>query len=307
MLAQVFDEHYQVLGQAKQKTHGARGRTAGLKRMVEVLTAALQDADVDPSRLVGIGVGCPGPIDPSLGKIIEAPNLGWMNVPVQSHLHKAFGVPVTICNDVDAGVYAEYRVGAARGARSAVGIFPGTGIGGGAVFNGHLLQGTRLSCMEIGHIPLYPETSGHGENGSTLEEECSRLRIAADAARAAYRGQAPHLLSECGTDISKITSGALARAIAAGDTEIERIVRRAASLLGCGVATVVHLLAPDVIVLGGGLVEAMPKLYLETVRESAKRRVLAPYRKALRIVTAALSEGAVAMGAAAWARDAAEK
>jgi glucokinase len=156
--------------------------------------------------------------------------------------------------------------------------------------------------MELGHIPLFPETSGTGEDGSTLEMECSRLKIAVEAARAAYRGQAPNLFEACGTDVSKITSGAIAKAIAAGDTEIETIVRRAATLLGCGVATIVHLLAPDVIVLGGGLVEAMPKLYLETVRKSALARILAPYRKSLKIVTATLTEGSGSMGAAAWAR-----
>ena len=302
MLANVFDDQYRVLGRAKQKTQGAKGARAGLKRMVETVAAALADAGVDPSSLAGIGVGCPGPIDPSRGVIVEAPNLGWRNVPVEAHLGTAFGVRTVICNDVDAGVYAEYQAGAAKGARCAVGIFPGTGIGAGAVIEGRLLQGSSLSCMELGHIPLFPETSGMGEDGTTLETECSRLKIAIEAARAAYRGQAPHLFEACGTDISKITSGALAKAIAAGDTEIENIVRRAATLLGCGVATVVHLLAPDVIVLGGGLVEAMPKLYLEAVRKSTLARILAPYRKSLRIVTATLTEGSGSMGAAAWAR-----
>lgn len=302
MLANVFDDRYRVLGRAKQKTQGAKGARAGLKRMVDTVSDALADAGVDRSRLAGIGVGCPGPIDPARGVIVEAPNLGWRNVPVEAHLGKAFGVRAVICNDVDAGVYAEYQAGAAKGARCAVGIFPGTGIGAGAVLEGRLLQGSTLSCMELGHIPLFPETSGTGEDGTTLETECSRLKIAVEAARAAYRGQAPNLFEACGTDVSKITSGAIAKSIAAGDTEIENIVRRAATLLGCGVATVVHLLAPDVIVLGGGLVEAMPKLYLETVRKSALARILAPYRKSLKIVTATLAEGSGSMGAAAWAR-----
>jgi len=302
MLANVFDDKYRVLGRAKQKTQGARGARAGLKRMIETISEALADAKVDPSRLAGIGVGCPGPIDPARGIIVEAPNLGWRNVPVEAHLAKAFGVRTVICNDVDAGVYAEYQAGAAKGARCAVGIFPGTGIGAGAVIEGRLLQGSSLSCMELGHIPLFPETSGQGEDGTTLETECSRLKIAVEAARAAYRGQAPHLFQTCGTDVSKITSGAIAAAIAAGDIEIENIVRRAATVLGCGVATVVLLLAPDVIVLGGGLVEAMPKLYLETVRKSILGRVLSPYRKSFRLVTATLAEGSGVMGAAAWAR-----
>ncbi|HQZ27263.1 MAG: ROK family protein [Verrucomicrobiales bacterium] len=302
MLAKVFNDDYQTLGRAKQKTLGAKGAKHGLTRMVSLIEEALDDAGADPTQLAGIGVGCPGPINPEKGEIVEAPNLGWTRVPVEAFLSKTFSCRTVICNDVDAGVYAEYTEGAARGARCAVGIFPGTGIGAGAVINGRLLQGAKLSCMELGHIPLYPETSGSGEDGSTLETECSRLKIAIEASRAAYRGQAPNLLKACGTDISKITSGALAKAIEAGDKEIEEIVRRAATLLGCGVATVVHLLAPDLIVLGGGLVEAMPELYLEAVKKSAVSRVLGPYKKSFKIVTAELEEDAGVMGAAAWAR-----
>jgi glucokinase len=302
MLAKVFNDDYQTLGRAKQKTLGAKGAKTGLNRMVSLIEEALADAGATPEQVAGIGVGCPGPINPGKGEIVEAPNLGWKKVPVEAFLGNAFESRTVICNDVDAGVYAEYTEGAARGARCAVGIFPGTGIGAGAVIDGRLLQGANLSCMELGHIPLFPETSGAGEDGTTLEKECSRLKIAIEASRAAYRGQAPNLLKACGTDISKITSGALAKAIEAGDKEIEEIVRRAATLLGCGVATVVHLLAPDIIVLGGGLVEAMPELYLETVRKSAMNRVLGPYKKSFKIVTAELEEDAGVMGAAAWAR-----
>ncbi len=302
MLAKVFDENFQTLGKAKQKTEGHRGMKSGLERMVSVVEEALHDAGIGADQISGIGVGCPGPINPRTGEIVEAPNLGWKNVPVEKHLSEAFGCPVVICNDVDAGVYAEYQSGAAKGASCAVGIFPGTGIGAGAVIDGRLLQGANLSCMELGHIPLFPETSGKGQHGSTLETECSRLKIATEAARAAYRGLAPNLLKTCGTDIAKITSGKLAASIEAGDTAVEEIVKRAAVLLGCGVATVVHLLSPDRIVLGGGLVEAMPELFLKTVKESARRRVLGPYKKSFKVVAAELEDDAGVMGAAAWAR-----
>ncbi|MDF1815909.1 MAG: ROK family protein [Verrucomicrobiales bacterium] len=302
MLALVFDENYKVLGRAKQKTLGHQGQSAGLIRMNDVANEALEDAGVHKSRLAGIGVGCPGPINPKKGEIVEAPNLGWSNVPVEESLSSAFGCPAVICNDVDAGVFAEYKFGAGRKSDCFIGIFPGTGIGAGAVMNGQLLQGANLSCMELGHIPLFPETSGNGDATTTLEMESSRLKIASEAVRAAYRGQAPKLLELCGTDLSKVTSGKLAKSIKAGDTAIEEIVKRAAVLLGNGVATVVHILAPDKIVLGGGLVEAMPKLFLETVKKSARRRVLGPYKNSFEVVAAQLEDDAGVKGAAAWAR-----
>lgn len=302
MLATIYDDTWTAIGKAKQKTLGHQGQKAGLGRMSQVIEEAIADAGVDRNQIAGIGVGCPGPINPKKGEIVEAPNLGWSDVPVVQRLSDDFKCSTVICNDVDAGVYAEYQFGAGAGSDCLVGIFPGTGIGAGAVVDGQLLQGANLSCMELGHIPLFPETSGKGECTTTLEMECSRLKIASEAARAAYRGLAPNLLESCGTDLSNITSGKIARSIKAGDKEIESIVKRAAVLLGNGVATVVHLLAPDRIVLGGGLVEAMPKLFLENIRKSAKRRVLETYRESFEIVTAALEDDAGVKGAAAWAR-----
>lgn len=305
MLAKVFDDRFEELGRAKKKTEGHRGMKAGLERMGNTIEEALEDAGIEKDQVRGIGVGCPGPVDAEKGIIVEAPNLGWSKVPVVKSLEKAIGAPTVICNDVDSGVFAEYEFGAGRGAKCLVGIFPGTGIGGGAVLNGRLLQGANLSCMEIGHIPLAPEVSGHG--GETLEIAASRLAIAGQAAQAAYRGQAPKLLETCGTDISKITSGKLAESIAAGDKAIEKIVQEAATLLGAGVATIVHLLAPDVVVLGGGLVEAMPEIFIDGTAKSANARLLPTYRKTFQIVAAELEDDAGVQGAAAWARRALEK
>ena len=302
MLAVVYDDQFRVVSKAKQKSLGHKGQEDGLERMIQVVEEALGKSKIDRKNIAGIGVGCPGPIDAKTGEVVEAPNLGWANVPVESHLGKAFGCPVVASNDVDAGVFAEYEFGAGRGSDSLVGIFPGTGIGAGAVVNGKLLQGASISCMELGHIPLFPETSGSGKGTKTLEEVCSRLFIASEAAKAAYRGQAPKLLELCGTDLSRITSGKLAKSIKAGDKAIEEIVRRSAVLLGCGVAVAVQLLGPDTVVLGGGLVEAMPDLYLKTVKESARNRVIVPFKKRFRIVAAELEDDAGVKGAAAWAR-----
>ena len=118
-----------------------------------------------------------------------------------------------------------------------------------------------------------------------------------------FRGQAPRLAELAGSDLANIRSGALAEAIKQGDKVIEQIVRDAAGHLGTAIGGLVHLLAPDVIVLGGGLVEAMPELYVETVSALAKKWVLPPYAKTYEIVAAKLGDDAVALGAAAWAEE----
>lgn len=299
MLAKVFDSDFKEVASAKRKTEGHRGQKTGLARIAKTIEEVLVAANLTPADLAGIGVGCPGPVNPEKGVILEAPNLGWKNVPIARELESLFKCPAVACNDVDAGVYGEYSFGAAKGARCAIGVFPGTGIGGGAVIHGRLLEGARISCMEIGHMALQPNP---GSGGETLETLASRLAIAASAAKAAYRGQAPWLQEKCGPSLDKITSGKLAESIAAGDKAVEQIVRQAADLLGCGIANLVHVLAPDIIVLGGGLVDAMPKLYLQEVTRSAEKRVLSAFVGTFQIVQARLGDTAGAQGAAAWAR-----
>jgi glucokinase len=219
-------------------------------------------------------------------------------------LGKALGAPVVVANDVDAGVYGEYRFGAAKDARCVVGIFPGTGVGGGMVLDGRIYTGTTRTCVEVGHIQVKPGGAlcGCGHHGC-LETVASRLAVAAAAAQAAQRGQAPNLMKAAGTDLAEIRSGVLAEAIQAGDAVVERIVRESAEHIGTAVASVVHLLAPDVVVLGGGLVGAMPKLYVDTVTQAAQSRVLPAYAGTFRVVAAALDDDATALGAAAWARE----
>ncbi len=134
-----------------------------------------------------------------------------------------------------------------------------------------------------------------------MELEASRLSIAAECSKLAYRGEAPELLRVAGTDIANIRSKSLVQSIRGGDKAVERIVRQAAQQIGYGVANIVHLLGPDVIILGGGLVEALPELYLDEVKRTARKNVLECYGDTFEIKVAELADDAGAMGAAAWA------
>jgi len=304
MMATVFDRDFNIVAYRRKKTKDSQGAKGLLDRIGETIEEALQAAHLSPRRLGAIGFGCPGWLDLDRGVILLAPNLGLRNVSLKKELIREFRCPVVLANDVDAGTYGEYRFGAGRGARSLLGVFPGTGIGGGLVYEGKLYRGSTGSCMEIGHIHMQPKghLCGCGRRGC-LETVASRLAIASQAAEAAYRGEAPHLLELAGTDIAAIRSGALASSIKAGDRVIEQIVRHAAKDLGIAIGSVINLLAPDTIVLGGGLVEAMPSLYVQEVRASIKKQAMRPYTKSLKVVVAKLGDDAVAMGAAALAAD----
>jgi len=304
MMVIAFDDELKPIGRRRRKTKGSEGAENGMDRVVSTIVRTLEEANVDPSRLAGIGIGCPGPIDMVNGKFLEAPNLGWTDVDVATQLTKRFGCPTAVLNDVDAGVYGEYCFGAAVGARCVVGIFPGTGIGGGCVYDGQILQGNGISCMEIGHTRISSSSriSGFGMSG-TLEAEASRLTIAAEAVKAAFRGEAPYLMNNGGTDLSDIRSGTLAASIEHGDKAIKKLVETASETIGFAVTNIVHLLAPDRIVLGGGLVEAMPDLIVGTVKKTAKANVMAAYRDRFDVVAAKLGDDAGAIGAAAWAKN----
>jgi glucokinase len=158
--------------------------------------------------------------------------------------------------------------------------------------------------MEIGHIEVVQggPLCGCGASGC-LEAVASRMAISAAAAQAAYRGQAPHLFAAAGTDLSDIRSGVLAAAVAEGDEVVERIVREAARQIGVAVAGVVNLLAPDKVVLGGGLVEAMPELFVEEVSKAARRRAMRSFADTFEVVAAELGDDASVMGAASWANE----
>ncbi len=303
MMADVYDSQFKRLACNRKKTKGHEGSAAGLKRIIATIEAALMEANVTKRQLARIGIGCPGPLDLKQGIVLEAPNLNWQNVPVKKILQDHFDCPTVVSNDVDAGTYGEYEFGAGKKAHCVIGIFPGTGIGGGCVYEGNLLQGSNCTCMEIGHIPLLSDgpLDGAGNAGS-LESVASRLAVSAAAAQAAYRGQAPWLMEKCGTKIDDIRSGDLADAIQNGDKFIAQIVEKSAQHVGLAVVTAVHLLAPDIVVLGGGLVEALPDLYLETVRKTFRKRVLSTFRDVTQIVPAKLGDQATALGAAAWAK-----
>ncbi len=304
MMAVVFNDKLEVLGKKRRKTRDKEKDGVQPERLTETIRMALEDAKVDASAVQGIGAGCPGPLDLKKGVILEAPNLGWKNVPLQDYLSKEFNCTAEICNDVDAGVYGEYMAGAGRGARCVLGVFPGTGVGGGMVYEGKIFRGRKSSCMEIGFLQMATEgpTAGVGPVG-TLEALASRLAIAAEAAKAVYRGKAPHLAQIAGTDLANIKSGALAKSIEAGDTVIEDIVRRAAEQIGRAIGSLVNVLSPDIVVIGGGLAEAMPKLYLQEAQNGAKRNVIPSLKDSFTIRIAELGDYSTSIGAAALVRD----
>ncbi len=304
LLTVVFNQRFRAMARVRKKNKPGLGAKAGVVRIGDSIDAALAVAGVEPRQVRGIGLGAAGFLNLDRGMILHAPNLGWRRVAIRDQLHARFRMPVTLINDVDAGTYAEYRIGVARGARCVVGVFLGTGIGGACVYEGRLIRGKTASAMEIGHICVQPNGNrcGCGRFGC-LETVASRLAIAAQLATAAQRQDTPALPGLIGLNIAAIRSGLIAAALRAGDTAANAIVRHAARQVGIALAAPLHLLAPDMILLGGGLVEEMPELFVREVSAGLKENCVASYARNLRIVAAALGDDAVAAGAAVFAAD----
>ncbi|OQB39657.1 MAG: Glucokinase [Candidatus Hydrogenedentes bacterium ADurb.Bin179] len=296
MMAVVYDRNFNKLGVSRKRSRDKKGGDSEA-RVFTVVNEALQEAG-NPV-ISGIGVGSPGPLDPHTGVIIDTPNLGWKDYPLADVLARTYKVPVTVDNDVNVGTYGEWCSTDLVHCRHVVGIFPGTGIGGGIILNGKILHGFSGAAGEIGHMTVAPDGPycGCGKRGC-LEAVASRIAIAKEVAALAAREDAPFILERCGTDLSEIRSGVLARAIELGEKKVESVVRQAAYFIGMATGNLVNILSPEAVVLGGGLVEAMESLFLEEVNRGVKDHAMPFLRKNVQIRAARLGDDAVVMGAA---------
>lgn len=298
MMACVVDHRFKVIGRCRKKSRSEKNLDEKPEdRIIGIVKAAIEEAGT--KKIKGIGVGSPGPLNPKNGVIIDTPNLGWKRFPLADVLAKAFGVPVTVDNDVNVGVYGEWCFGKVKDCRHVVGIFPGTGIGGAAIVDGKLLHGHSGSAAEVGHTTLELDGPycGCGKRGC-LEALASRIAISTQIAALAARGDAPYILKNCGTDVSKIRSGVIARAIEEGEEMVEGVVRKAAYYVGVAAANMVNLFSPEAVVLGGGLVESMPKIYLEEVNRALAEHAMPFLMKGVKVVPAKLGDDAAVLGAA---------
>ncbi|MBL7223873.1 MAG: ROK family protein, partial [Candidatus Brocadiae bacterium] len=275
---------------------------ATVEAIMQAMEGALADQGLTSKALKGIGLTIPGVVDPAAGHIVVTPNMNLTGITIGPLVTQRFGVPVVIGNDVNMGTLGEKWLGAARRARSAVGIMVGTGIGGGVIVDGKLVTGCREAAGEIGHmvVQIGGPQCGCGNYGC-LEALASRTAIERDIRQAIADGKqtlVEDLLKE--TD-GLVKSSVLRKALKAGDKVVTQIMQRASEVLGYGCLTVRHLLDPDVIVLGGGVIEACGRFVLPIVRGIVASDALAGARPGSYIAESERGDDAVVYGAVALA------
>ena len=281
------DESGAVQARRTVATDVEAGFNAGLARLSRAIDETMAEAGVDPAALAGIGLGCPGPFDEASGRIENFYTLpGWEGNDIVNPLIARFGTPVRLVNDADAALLGEALAGAARGARLAVMLTVGTGIGGAALIDGAILRGAAGEHPEIGHLIVDP-----------AGPDCycgSRGCIEAFAAGPA--------LARAGAEFGYADAEAVFAAAESGAEPAKAIIARSADALETGVWSLIHAFLPELLLIGGGMGERHFTLYREAAERAIARAVLAP-EGAIRVVKAALGNDAGMVGAAALMLD----
>lgn len=295
----VAEDGSRLLGTRSEPTGAAHGPDAVIDRIVAMATRAIADTTAtDPSaEVIGVGIGSPGPLNRTTGVVILTPNLGWVNMPLRDRIAGALGLPATLDNDANCAMLGEWWRGAAQGARHAVTLTLGTGIGGGIVVDGKMVYGVSDVAGEIGHTTI--EINGRRcvcGNDGCLEAYASGPAIARRTAEAVAAGAESKIPEMVDGDVSRITAQTVYEAAAAGDALALEVVRDTAKYLGTGLANLINVLNPEVVVICGGVTQAGERLFIP-LRTEVARRAFRPAVQACRIVPGRLEGTAGVYGA----------
>jgi glucokinase len=293
----IVDANGEVKGESRRQTPTSGGPPEIAEQMAEALTEAAEQAGVETSALAGVGVGSPGDADEKTGVVSSARNLpGWEgSFPLAETLQKALGTEVKVGNDVQVATEAEFHLGAGREFKSLIGVFWGTGVGGGLVLDGRPWLG-RGAAGEIGHVVV--QRGGAkctcGRRGC-MEAYAGRMAMEAEARRQHEEGAKTDLFKLMEKhDKPRLTSGIWERALDHGDKLATELLDRAIGALGTGIASSVNLIDPEAIVIGGGLGIRFGDRFMEPLTQEMGKHLFVDERPpAVRVATLGDLGGAI--------------
>jgi len=291
----VADDYRQTLAQ--------EGPDAVIGRILDAARQVLDRAGVGRERVRAVGIGSPGPLDVRTGEVISPPNLpGWDRVPLRQRVADGLGLDVFLENDANVAALAEHRFGAGQGTDHMLYVVVGTGVGGGLILGGQLYHGVGGMAGEIGHTVLLPDgpLCGCGNRGC-LEALASGTAVAREARLRVESGKETLMTELAEGDPTRITARLVAQAAEQGDAEARDVLAWTMGYLGLGLANMVNLFNPEVIVIGGGLAN-MGDLLFGPVRRAIDRHAFPVSAGMVRVVPAALGNDAGVLGAAALAQ-----
>ncbi len=296
ILALVVSESGEVIGRKKRTTEN--DGPPMVEQISRAIDAALKAASLTTEQISGIGVAMPGAVDSTTGYLGSVPNLKVDDRRLVDRLRERYPVPVEVGNDVNLGTLAECWLGAGRNAQTVVGMFVGTGIGGGVVIDGRLRTGSEDLAGEIGHMVLMADGPHCGcGNRGCFEALASRTAIEAAIREGIAAGRESVIAR--GAEGERMKSRALSDALAAGDELVTEVMTRTSHYLALGALTIRHLLDPDMVIMGGGVIEACGEFMLPLIEAEVRASCMRGSRDTLKITESELGDYAVALGAAA--------
>lgn len=290
-----------LYGLQKVRTPVADGAEAVVAQIARMIERSLQETRSEGGEIevLGVGIGSPGPLDPETGIVLLTPNLGWRNFPLRDRVAGAVGLRATLDNDANCAILGEWWRGAAQGARHVVGLTIGTGIGGGIVLDGRLYHGATHIAGEIGHMTI--DSTGRRckcGNYGCLEAYASGTAIAARAAEGLEAGASSILPALAAERPDGISAELVYEAARNGDSYARDVILETARFLGAGVASLINIFNPEVVVICGGVTAAGDGLF-GPLRAEVTRRAFRPAVQACRIVPGTLTGTAGVYGAVA--------
>lgn len=303
--ALAVDGRNKILAMGKKKTELGHKPKVLIKEIAKLVEDTAKEAGVKIKGVVAVSIGAPGAIDVRRGVVTEAPNLHWKNVPLASELRLLLGTPVMVDNDVNVGVMGEHALGAGERVDNLVGIFVGTGIGGGIILGGKLFEGANGWAGEVGHTVIMVDgpMCGCGRRGCA-EALASRTAIERDirgAIEAGAKSAVIEIMEERGKD--RITSSVLQAALAKNDPVVKQVMKRAELYLGILVGNIVNTLDPQRVIIGGGIASRLGENFVGPIRAAAYEQFLhAGSAKLTKVMAGSLGDDAGALGAVVLAR-----
>jgi glucokinase len=299
----VADDAGRIIAQRRITMPGDRAPAAVLFMIEFALNALMQQSGIALRDVEAIGIGCGGPLDRERGTILTAPNLpGWENLPLVDHFRKAFESPVYLDNDVTLAALGEAKEGAGAGVDHFAYFNIGTGIGGGIIIDGKVYRGCG-NAGEFGHQVIVPDgpPCPCGKHGC-LESLASGTSIAR-IARERVTLCPDSLILRLAGDGESVTAERVARAARQKDPLAVNIMSETGGYLGLGVANVVSILNPRMVILGGGVIAGAGDLLLDGIRKTVRERAMTQLADDVEIIPAALGDQAGIIGAIHLALD----
>ena len=297
VLGVVFNSKKEIVYRLKKKTKAGGDSSDNVEEVIiNVVRELINASGIKKNEIHAIAAGVPGVINQETGVVLFSPNLPWRNYNIRKPIEEEFGCPFYIGNDVNVGVLGEYKYGAAKGYKNVVGLFVGTGMGGGLILNGELFTGNKFKAAEYGHMILDPEgpLCNCGQRGC-LEAFSSKQGMSSYIRQQVSRGRKSSM-AEAVTD-GVFKSKALKNALAEGDAVACEAVNRACHYLAVASGNLVNTFSPDVVVYGGGVIEAVGDIFMEKILAEVDRYCMPSIRETVEFKKAALGDDSILYGA----------